>query len=245
MERRAIVLVLLCSVLGGCEGEPTPRPAPPHSTTETKLELAPPEPAPTPEPAAPPVPTVPSLPPAPDPPGEAAYAHFHASGQASRAIYQGDLAAAAPHLAWLAHHEYPQKLPAAWRPHAARIQLAARVLARAVTAGEAMAAMPAFSAACGSCHTAIAHRDFNATEGPLDHGDGTMALLQGLSGPADAVFASATAMTPRIRGKTEPALLLALQKACATAAQATTWVERTRATEAIFSQCGSCHEKLR
>ena len=242
MERRAVVLVVLFSLLGGCEGEPAPKAATPRiSRTETKPDA----PAPLEPPAAPaPAPTVPPLPPAPEPPGEAPTPTRRLAGQ-PRALFKATASGCA-HLAWLAHHEYPQRSS---RPRGARrqlvIKLAALVLARASTAGEAMRVLPTFSAACGSCHTAIAHRDFNATEGPVDHGDATMALLQGLTGPADAVFARATAITPRIIGKTDPDALLALQKACASAAEAATWVERTRATEAIFSQCGSCHEKLR
>jgi cytochrome c556 len=185
------------------------------------------------------------LPPVPDPPGERTYAHWDAATQAGRAIIQGDLRTAAPHLAWLAHHEYPQKLPPHWRAHAPRMQLAARVLARATTPAEALRALPALDAACGACHADLSDVDFNATKRPLQHGDGTLALLDGLSGPADAVFARAASVTPRVAGKSDAAALAALKAASARAEVAKTWVERLAATEEIFGQCGACHEGLR
>jgi hypothetical protein len=238
------VLVGLCCTLAACESDGAEdRGGPsqgrePRSEAETK---APPEP----EPAPPNAPVVPPLPPAPDPPGERIYAHRDAAAQAGRAILQGDLKTAAPHLAWLAHHAYPQKLPAGWQPHAARMQLAARVLARATTPGEALRALPALDAACGACHAALADTDFNATEGPLQHGDGTLALLDGLIGPAGALFASAAKAAPRVAGASDATALAALKTASARAGAAETWVERLAATEEIFGQCGSCHEGLR
>jgi cytochrome c556 len=125
------------------------------------------------------------------------------------------------------------------------MQLAARVLARASTPGEALRALPALDAACGACHADLSDIDFNATKGPLQHGDGTLALLDGLSGPADAVFARAASVTPRVAGKSDAAALAALKAASARAEVAKTWVERLAATEEIFGQCGACHEGLR
>jgi hypothetical protein len=232
------LLMALCCALCACADER-------RSATETKAPKLPDEPAPAPEAA--PQPATPPLPPAPNPPGERAYAHFDAAGQASRAIFEADLAKAAPHLAWLAHHEYPQKLAPAWQPYAARLQLAARVLARATTVGEALRALPALDAACGACHAALAKNDFNATEGPVGHGDGAYRLLDGLAGPADKHFARAAAEVPRIKDKdkADDAALKALQDGSARAAKATTWVERLAATQDLFGQCGSCHVGLR
>jgi len=191
-------------------------------------------------------PATPPLPPAPDPPGEQAYAHFDAAAQASRAILSGDLQAAIPHLAWLGHYQYPDKLPVAWRPHATRMQLAARVLVRAATVGEALRGLPSLDAACGSCHAAIADVDFNATEGAVMHSDGALALLDGLSGEADAVYLSALRATPRIADKkVDKKAHAALKDACARAKRVATWVDRLTATEEIFGMCGSCHEKYR
>lgn len=246
-ERRWLMVALWCALHGCGEDKPRkPEPeTPPRSTAETSdpAGLAaepPPEPAPAP-------PETPALPPAPEPPGERAYAHFDAAGQASRAILGGDLKTAAPHLAWLGHHQFPQKLPPAWQPYAARMQLAARVLARATTVGEAVRALPALDAACGACHAALAKTDFNASEGALGHGDGTYALLDGLSGPADKVFARAARAAPRLKdkAKADRAALKAFEEASARAEKATTWVERLAATEALYAQCGSCHVGLR
>lgn len=242
-ERCWLAIALWCT-LHGC-GEDKPHEpkleTPPRNAAETGLAD---EPPPAPEPSAP---VVPALPPAPDPPGERAYAHFDAAGEASRAILEGELKKAAPHLAWLAHHQYPEKLPPAWQPYAARTQLAARVLARATTVGEAVRALPALDAACGACHAELAKKDFNATEGPVGHGDGAYRLLDGLAGPADKLFARAAAQAPRIKDedKADDAALKALQDSSARAAKATTWVERLAATEQLFGQCGSCHVGLR
>jgi cytochrome c556 len=241
---RGWLLIAMGCALGAC-GDEEPRKAAPATaspiTTETSdLTQLPPAPAPAPPEVAP-------LPPAPQPPGELAYAHFDAAGRASRAIFEGDLKKASPHLAWLAHHEYPATLPPAWQPYAARTQLAARVLARATTVREALRALPTLDAACGACHASLAKTDFNATEGPIGHGEGTYALLDGLAGPADKVFARAARAAPRIQDedKADVAALKALQEASVRAEKATTWVERLAATEELFGQCGSCHLGLR
>ena len=233
--------MLVACESGGADDRGRPAPSlQKRSTTETNAPEPEPQPPPEPTPPAPP-----PLPPAPNPPGERDYAHRDAAAQAGRAILQGDLKTAAPHLAWLAHHEYPQKLPASWQPYATRMQLAARVLVRASTPAEALRALPALDAACGACHAELSDVDFNGTEGPLQHGDGTLALLDGLMGPADAVFARAASVTPRVAGRSDAAALAALKAASARAQAAKTWVDRLAATEEIFGQCGSCHAGLR
>lgn len=251
MERSTVaplwVVIALCSVQGACgargeKREAKPVAVAPASSTTTETEA---EPVPVPE-AAPAAPAVLALPPAPESPGEAAYAHFDAAGRASRAILAADLPGAAPHLAWLAHHQYPDKLPPPWRPHATRLQLAARVLARASTVGEALQALPTLHAACGSCHAAIADIDFNATEPPIAHADGTQALLQGLSGEADAVYLHALWAAPRVADKkADAAALKALKTTCERGRRATTWVERQTITQELFTTCGSCHDQYR
>jgi cytochrome c556 len=245
-ERCWLMIALCCALLGCGEDKPSnPEPETPRSTAETSdpsglSAESPPATEPAPPEVAP-------LAPVPDPPGERAYAHFDAAGQASRAILEGDLKKAAPHLAWLAHHQYSERLPPAWQPYAARFQLAARVLARATTVGEAVRSLPALDAACGACHAALAKTDFNATEAPVGHGDGAYALLDGLGGPADKLFARAAWAAPRLKDadKADRAALQALQEGSAQAAKATTWVERLAATETLFAQCGSCHVGLR
>lgn len=238
---RSWLVIAMSAALFACSAKPKEQA---QSAPETKAptELAEPEPALAPVKAAPPEAS--RLPPAPEPPGEQLYAHWDAAGQASRAIFEGDLAKAAPHLAWLAHYEYPSKLPPTWQPYAARVQLAARVLLRATTVGEALRELPTLDAACGNCHVAIADTDFNATEGPSNHGDGAHALLSGLIG-GDKLFEHAAGTVGRVAGKTEPSALDALKAASAHAKEATTWAERLAATQEIYGQCGSCHEGLR
>jgi hypothetical protein len=172
------------------------------------------------------------------------YAHFGAAVQATRAVLAADLAGAAPHLAWLAHYEYPQRVPAAWRPHATSLQLAARVLGRAASAGEAARGLPALHAACGACHDALTERDFDAAEAPKAHADAALALLDGLSGRAESLFTSAAGLTPQIAGTPDAAALGMLRKATDQAESAKTWVERTAATQAIYALCGTCHAAL-
>jgi hypothetical protein len=194
---------------------------------------------------APVAPTVAPLAPAPSPPGQAVYAHFDAAKQATRAVLAADLAGAQPHLAWLAHHEYPQRLPAAWRAHATSLQLAARVLARATTAGEAARGLPALHAACGACHQALGAGDFDVAEAPRAHADAALALLEGLSGRAESLFTSAAGLTPEIAGQPDAATLGALRQAAARAEVATTWVGRSAATQEVYALCGTCHAALK
>jgi len=203
------------------------------------------KPAPAADPVPAKAPAVAPLPPAPNPPGEAAYAHRGAGQDAARAVLAADLPSAQPHLAWLAHHEYPQRLPVPWRPHATRLQLAARVLARSATAGEAARGLPALSAACGACHEAITDRDFDTAEHPRKHGDAALAILEALSGRSEELFATAAGLTPQLTGKPEAAALDGLRKAAARAEVAPTWIDRTKAAEELFSLCGTCHEALR
>jgi hypothetical protein len=229
-------------VVSGCDSCSSPEDEQQGAEQETKVPAT--QPA-APVQLAPVAPAVVPLAPAPNPPGEAAYAHFDAAAQATHAVLAADLAGAGPHLAWLAHHEYPQRLPAAWRPHAASSQLAARVLARATTAGEAARGLPALHAACGACHQALSARDFDATEAPKAHADAALALLEGLSGRAESLFTSAAGLTPQIAGQPDAASLGALRKAAARAEAATTWVERTAATQEIYALCGTCHAALK
>jgi hypothetical protein len=228
---------LVASGCGSCSKE-----EPPAAEPETKAPAA--QPA-APAQLAPAVPPAVPLAPAPSPPGEAAYAHFDAAGQATRAVLAADLASAGPHLAWLAHHEYPQRLPAAWRAHATSLQLAARVLARASTAGEAARGLPALHAACGACHQALGARDFDIADAPKAHADAALALLEGLSGRAESLFTSAAGLTPHIAGQPDSAPLGALRKVSARAEAATSWVERTSATQEIYGLCGTCHAALK
>jgi cytochrome c556 len=118
------------------------------------------------------------------------------------------------------------------------------VLARATTAGEAARGLPALHAACGACHQALGARDFDLAEAPRGHADASLALLEGLSGRAESLFTSAAGLSAQLAGQPDAATLGAFRKAAARAEVATTWVERTAATQELYALCGSCHAAL-